>query len=712
MSQLSPMEKVIPDPVLSAFELPLRRVFYPYGFPLELETNSADVIAAAAEGWEAFEQAFEEPPVRFCLGVSEGGAEALPVESVVRSREHMMSIIADPENFVICDFNRGFAFGWVTQNTAADHPLLRYRFLTSGAATLIDQRALAVLHGALVVRNGSGVMLTGDSFAGKSTLAYACARRGWTYVSDDGAFLVRGRDDRYVIGDPHSIRFRPDAPELFPELVDRVVTIRPNGKVAIEVLTRDLPLNTAPGLSCRSCCVSKSREAVPARASLVQLSVKNGFWSWLGSLLRVRNAGSARSAAALSGAHAQRSALGNAVLRSRRRGGAAGAPRRFRYLIYHASTPLLPRLPSYSSRCGIPSFSQVSSGSLLGDARDEKAAAVPAVVIVARGIDTGFTRSTATNAFGSYRIDDLLPGAYTVIAQHDGFQAVTVSPVFVEVNQKVRLDVELQVGSVHETATVNAHASALQTDEASEGYTLGSNFFEELPLLGRNIVDLVTLGPGAIPRQLGGFTHDQINDLQGNRGTVSFNAPVNGARSTENSYILDGADNTDRNTFSIAVMPLMESVAEFRIQSALAPAEFAQSGGGVIDVVTKPGSQTFHGNIFEFFRNEATDAASFFAVPGLPRGDLPPKPIWRDFEWTDCEGDLLLCLLRRVALTLVQFNPASGSQRGCSWRRFLVGRTDLQSTDPEREWRARPVSEQRHPFQSYRSHSSEVSRAV
>jgi Carboxypeptidase regulatory-like domain len=267
----------------------------------------------------------------------------------------------------------------------------------------------------------------------------------------------------------------------------------------------------------------------------------------------------------------------------------------------------------------VPSFSQVSSGSLLGDARDEKAASVQAVLVVARNNDTGFTRSASTNAFGSYRIDDLLPGAYTVTAQHDGFQAVTVSPIFVEVNQKVRLDFDLRVGSIHETATVIARASPLQTDEASEGYTLGSSFFEELPLLGRNIVDLVTLGPGAIPRQLGGFTHDLINDLQGNRGAVEFNAPVNGARSTENSYILDGADNTDRNTFSIAVMPLMETVAEFRIQSALAPAEFEQSGGGIIDVVTKPGSQVFHGNLFEFFRNEATDAESFFSVSGLPQ---------------------------------------------------------------------------------------------
>ncbi|HEX4593707.1 MAG TPA: carboxypeptidase regulatory-like domain-containing protein [Bryobacteraceae bacterium] len=268
----------------------------------------------------------------------------------------------------------------------------------------------------------------------------------------------------------------------------------------------------------------------------------------------------------------------------------------------------------------VSGWSQISSGSLLGDVRDEKAALVAGAVVQARNNQTGYARSAATNAFGSYRIDDLLPGAYTVTAQHDGFQMVTVSPFFVEVDQKARLDFDLRVGSAHDTVTVTAHTSPLQTDEASEGYQLGSAFLEALPLLGRNIISLVTLGPGAIPRQLGGFTHDIINDVQGNRGAVAFNAPVNGARSTGNSYILDGAYNTDRNVFSIAVVPLMETVSEFRIQTSLAPAEFAQSGGAVIDIVTKPGSRQFHGNAFEFFRNEASDARGFFEVPGLPRG--------------------------------------------------------------------------------------------
>ena len=86
-----------------------------------------------------------------------------------------MQVFADPENFLICDFNQGLAFGWVTRAVAADHALLRYRFSTCGAMMLIAQRALAPLHGALIVRNGCGVMLCGESFAGKSTLAYAAA---------------------------------------------------------------------------------------------------------------------------------------------------------------------------------------------------------------------------------------------------------------------------------------------------------------------------------------------------------------------------------------------------------------------------------------------------------------------------------------------------------------------------------------------------------
>jgi hypothetical protein len=247
MPEESSSVRVTADPVLSAVELPLRRTFYPLGYPLVLETNSHDVLQAAEESWGAFERMFDTDPVHVCLGVAEGDSESPAPAPVIRAREHLMSIVADPENFMLCDFDRGFAFGWVTPGTAADRPLLRYQFLAAGGTTLAQQRAFAPLHGALVVRNQTGVLLCGDSRAGKSTLAYACARAGWSYVSDDGTFLVRDRDDRYAIGDPHGIRFRTDAPRLFPELSGHLPRVRPNGKLAIEVCTRDLGISTAPG---------------------------------------------------------------------------------------------------------------------------------------------------------------------------------------------------------------------------------------------------------------------------------------------------------------------------------------------------------------------------------------------------------------------------------------------------------------------------------
>jgi hypothetical protein len=235
------------DPVLSAFDLPLCRTFYPLGYPLVLRTNSYDVLEAAEENWGTFGRMFDQNPVHLCLGVTEDGSISPSSETVIRVRDQLMSIVADRDNYMLCDFARGFAFGWVTRKMAADHALLRYQFLTAGGIALVQQRAFAPLHGALVVRNDTGVLLCGDSCAGKSTLAYACARAGWTYVSDDGTFLVRGRADGYAIGDHHSIRFRTDAPDLFPELGGHQPILRPNGNMAIEVHARDLNISTAPG---------------------------------------------------------------------------------------------------------------------------------------------------------------------------------------------------------------------------------------------------------------------------------------------------------------------------------------------------------------------------------------------------------------------------------------------------------------------------------
>jgi hypothetical protein len=243
------VEPLLSDPLFCEFELPLRRTFYPLGFPLELETNSPDVIEAASEGWGRFTQAFDEASARLCLAVSQSSMPLSRLRSQVRTREHLMSIFADRENFVLCDFSASFAFGWLTRAVAADHPVVRYRFLTAAGLSLVSQLALAPLHGALIEREGCGVMLCGESCAGKSTLAYACGRAGWTFITDDGTSLVRNRTDRYAVGDPHTIRLREDAKRFFAELSERLPLTRPNGKTGLEVFTQELPLRTAFGCS-------------------------------------------------------------------------------------------------------------------------------------------------------------------------------------------------------------------------------------------------------------------------------------------------------------------------------------------------------------------------------------------------------------------------------------------------------------------------------
>ncbi len=276
---------------------------------------------------------------------------------------------------------------------------------------------------------------------------------------------------------------------------------------------------------------------------------------------------------------------------------------------------------------------QVASSTLSGEVRDQSGALAPGVRVTARSDATGFSRTVASGDKGSYRIDELLPGRYTVTAEKTGFRTVTANGVSLAVNQNGRLDLTMEVGPERELVTVTAKVEAVDTADASVGYRLDHRSITELPLVERNVAALMTLGPGAIPRQLGGFTHDVVNDIQeGPRGAVGYNPPINGARSTMNVFTFDGANNTDRNTFAMAVNPPLESVEEFHIQSSLPSAEFAQAGGGVVDLVSRAGSQEWHGSAFEYFRNEAMDAHNFFDDPTLPR------PVFRQNQFGGAVG--------------------------------------------------------------------------
>ncbi|MBZ5625222.1 MAG: TonB-dependent receptor [Acidobacteriia bacterium] len=280
---------------------------------------------------------------------------------------------------------------------------------------------------------------------------------------------------------------------------------------------------------------------------------------------------------------------------------------------------------------------QVASATLAGTVVDQSSAVVAGATITASQPTTGFSRTTVSDAHGNYVFDQLTPGTYTILAQKPGFRDYQAEGVVMELSQKARQEIRLTLGPSQERITVAASVSPVDTDDATVGYRLDNSKIAALPLASRNIVSLVTLGPGAIPRQLGGFVHDVNNDVQeGSRGSVALNPPINGSRSVMNAFLLDGAYDTDRNTFAIAVYPPMDSVQEFRIQSSLAPAEFPSAGGGAIDVVTKSGSKDFHGSAFEYFRNEASDALNYFDDPTLPR------PIFRQSQFGASLGGPLL----------------------------------------------------------------------
>jgi len=255
------------DPLGYDLPLPLRSRYYPMGFPLDLATNSEDIIAAADWLWKKFPApADAERPVTMRIVVEDRDASTPPVPGMPRGRNHLISIVHGPDNFAVCDFAASFTFACLTNDVARNPGYVRYHFLEPAGYSMIDARHLSPLHASCAALNGRAVLLCGESGAGKTSLAYACARRGWTYLSDDATHIVRGRDDRKVVGRPYRIRFRESARRLFPELDRFTPQLRPNGKLDIEVETDTLGIPVAlAGHASHMVFLNRRREHVDAR---------------------------------------------------------------------------------------------------------------------------------------------------------------------------------------------------------------------------------------------------------------------------------------------------------------------------------------------------------------------------------------------------------------------------------------------------------------
>jgi hypothetical protein len=228
------------DPLLYDFEMPLQATYYPFGFSLEITTNSPEVLAAAEESWGHFRKSFSEPPLQIRIGVLDGGPAECPAVQVIRQQRGLLVRVADAEDFSVSDMNHGFAFVWLTRAAVENRGYLRWHFI-EGVAWDLLVRYLTPVHAGCVRFEDHGVLLCGESGAGKSSLAFACAQKGWTYVADDGCCIVRGRQGRMVVGNPYQIRFRESAVELFPELKNRRLARSAIGEMALEVPTASLP---------------------------------------------------------------------------------------------------------------------------------------------------------------------------------------------------------------------------------------------------------------------------------------------------------------------------------------------------------------------------------------------------------------------------------------------------------------------------------------
>jgi hypothetical protein len=253
---------------------------------------------------------------------------------------------------------------------------------------------------------------------------------------------------------------------------------------------------------------------------------------------------------------------------------------------------------------------QETTGSFLGTVRDSSGGVIPgATVTIADANRNVVIRTVSTNAEGLFSAPLLQVGTYNIAVEATGFKKQVVSGLKLDLNQRRQVDVMLQVGAISETVTVEAALVAVESSIPTTSSLISGEQARELSLNNRNWVQLVALSPG-VSNDLADQVYVGTTNPEGQANTISIS--VNGARSSQNTFTVDGADITDRGSnITIQAYPSVDSIGEFKVMRSLYPAESGRSGGGQINIVTRSGSSKFHGSAFEFLRNEALNANNF-----------------------------------------------------------------------------------------------------
>jgi hypothetical protein len=270
-----------------------------------------------------------------------------------------------------------------------------------------------------------------------------------------------------------------------------------------------------------------------------------------------------------------------------------------------------------------------TTATIVGTVTDPTGAVVPGVSITVVSKDTGLTRKATTNQAGSYVATFLPVGQYSVSAEVTGFKKKTITGIVVEVNQEPRVDIVLEVGSVTDSVTVTGETSRLQTENAVVGQVVDNRYTTQIPLNGRDFSQLLLLVPGVTTRP-GGFALSVGSATGSNGSGIAI-----GGRDNQNNFSLDGASNNARQFGNIAIRPSIDAVQEFKVQTNSYSADLGQAAFGQISLITKSGTNSIHGALFEFWRNNYFDARNTF-LPKVSRlnrnqfGGAVGGPIWRN----------------------------------------------------------------------------------
>lgn len=256
---------------------------------------------------------------------------------------------------------------------------------------------------------------------------------------------------------------------------------------------------------------------------------------------------------------------------------------------------------------GIPVFGQNVTGSISGSITDSSGGSIAQAQVQVKNNATGLTRQAVTSSDGTYSVPSLTPGMYTVTATRQGFATSVHSQVQLLVNQSLTLDFRLSPSSVEKTVVVTGTPPALNTTSGTVGEVIESKQIVDLPLNGRQFTQLALLTPGAAPKesgQQGAFTVAE--------GAGGVSPSVNGQRGQQDNYTMDGVLNNATYTNTWAISPPPDAIQEFNVQSHIVDSQFSISSGANINLVTKSGTNDFHGDMWEFLRNDKLDASNFF----------------------------------------------------------------------------------------------------